>query len=203
MIAIFSLSIQSRVHCQYLERGFIRNTYTLNVCQMWCSSWCSSFHSRTNAIRYYSSGTNKRSRRIKPQIVVLIMLTYIMHTKDAINKKIKIFKFSLALYQILFRMYSRLCKKHLVLVGSKCTIIELSSQLADKPDVSGEYSNICSLARKLKLGSIISPSFNFLYIHQNSPKSISAGASPQTLQGAHSAYNAPHTPNCWRGRIGG
>ena len=37
--------------------------------------------------------------------------TYTMHTKDAKNKKIKIFKFSLALYQILFRMYSGLCKK--------------------------------------------------------------------------------------------
>ena len=49
--------------------------------------------------------------------------TYIMHTKDAKNKKIKIFKFSLALYQILFRMYSGLCKKKLVLVGSKCTIV--------------------------------------------------------------------------------
>ena len=46
-----------------------------------------------------------------------------MHTKDAKNKKIKIFKFSLALYQILFRMYSGLCKKNLVLVGSKCTIV--------------------------------------------------------------------------------
>ena len=55
--------------------------------------------------------------------------TYIMHTKDAKNKKIKIFKFSLALYQILFIMYSGLCKKNLVLVGSKCTILEISSQL--------------------------------------------------------------------------
>ena len=52
-----------------------------------------------------------------------------MHTKDAKNKKIKIFKFSLALYQISFRMYSGLCKKNLVLVGSKCTILELSFQL--------------------------------------------------------------------------
>ena len=55
--------------------------------------------------------------------------TYIMHTKNAKNKKIKIFKFSLALYQILFRIYSGLCKKNLVHVGSKCTILEISSQL--------------------------------------------------------------------------
>ena len=68
----FSLAIQSRVHCQYLERNFIRNTYTLNVFQMWCSSWCSSFDSRMNAIRYWKSWTNKPSRRIIPQIVVLI-----------------------------------------------------------------------------------------------------------------------------------
>ena len=41
--------------------------------------------------------------------------------------------------------------------------------VTDKPDVSCEYSNIGSLARKLKLGPIISPSFNFLFtkIHQN------------------------------------
>ena len=58
--------------------------------------------------------------------------TYIKHTKDAKNKKIKIFKFSLALYQILFRMYSGLCKKNLVLVGLKCTIVEISSQLNGK-----------------------------------------------------------------------
>ena len=64
-------SIQSRFHCQYLERGFIRNTHTLNVFQMWCSSWCSSFHSRTNAIRYTKNRNEQRARRIIPQIVVL------------------------------------------------------------------------------------------------------------------------------------
>ena len=44
-----------------------------------------------------------------------------------------------------------------------------SGMVEDKPDVSCEYSNIGSLARKLKLGPIISPSFNFLFtkIHQN------------------------------------
>ena len=49
-----------------------------------------------------------------------------MHTKDVKNKKIKIFKFSLALYQILFRMYSGLCKKNLVLVGTICMVLGFS-----------------------------------------------------------------------------
>ena len=46
--------------------------------------------------------------------------------KDAKNKKIKIFKFSLALYQILFKMYSGLCKKNLVLVGTICMVLGFS-----------------------------------------------------------------------------
>ena len=64
-----------------------------------------------------------------------------MHTKDAKNKKIKIFKFSLALYQILFRMYSGPCKKNLVLVGSKCTILEVIITTTKK----GQAMNLCDL----------------------------------------------------------